>query len=94
MTEKDKEKYSLKEFFNNYLDNIGGLTLVNLLFAGFALLAVTILFFASTLAGEINLLVLALIIPIMSPFVGGLFHIAKKLASAKSLIRRRNFSGE
>ena len=69
MSDKEKGKYSIKEFFNKYLDYIGKFTLVNLIFAGIILVSVTLLFFVSSLAGEINLLILALIVsvPLLGP---------------------------
>ena len=91
MSDKEKGKYSIKEFFNKYLDYIGKFTLVNLIFAGIILVSVTLLFFVSSIAGEINLLILALIIPIMSPFIGGLFHIAKKLTLDEDLNPVKDF---
>lgn len=93
MSAKEKKNYSLKDFFAPVIDNSGGLLLVNLIFGGITLAVLGVLVLISYFIGRINLLVLFLIIPLSSPFFGGLFSIAKKLTLDEKLSPVSDFFG-
>lgn len=85
MSDTKKKNYSLKDFFAPIIDNAGGLFLTNLIFGGITLAMLGVLLLISYIIGRINLLVLFLIIPLSSPFFGGLFQVTKKLTLGEDL---------
>ncbi len=85
MTKPETKKYSLSEFFTAYLDNLGSLTLVNLIFGVITAAEGALLLLASYLTGSINVFVMLFIIPLSSPFFAGLFYISRRLTLKEEL---------
>ena len=86
-----KRKYSLADFMTSYFENAGKITLANLfycipltVFLGTAMLIFRLI-------GEMNPLVLSVIIPLMSPFSAGLMYICRKLTAKKTVQPYRDF---
>lgn len=74
---KQKRKYGFVEFFGRYMENLGRLTLVNFLFCIPLAVFIGILYCLNTV-GFVNLPIILLVIPFMSPFLAGLFYAALK----------------
>lgn len=84
MTKNKGKKYSLTDFFVGYFENVGKLTLANLM------ICVPMAFFGGiiyvlSLFGLLNIFSLFLFIPLISPFVGGLFYVCLKVVRGQKL---------
>jgi len=86
-----KRKYGLTDFLTSYMENIGKITLANLLYCIplVIFLGAAMLIFQVT--GEMNPLALSVIIPLMSPFAAGLMYICRKLTAKKTIQPYRDF---
>lgn len=90
MSSKKNRKYTLVDFFSGYFENIGSLTLVNLIFCLPLTIILSIMFFLNN-TGINNIFVSFLLIPLMSPFSGGLFYICKKTVREEKISPLRDF---
>ena len=90
MTKNKKRKLTLADFFVGYFENIGRLTLVNLLVCVPMAVLVTAFYFLNT-AGFLSLFILFLIFPAMSPFFGGLFYICFKVVRGQKFRPIKDF---
>lgn len=87
---RKKRIYSLADYFNGMMDQIGQFILANLIFS------VPALIFAGAVAGlsfivPMNIFVVFLFIPLMSPFTAGLFYIARKLTLKEKISAWKDF---
>ena len=88
-----KRKYSLADFVTRYFENIGRVTLANVIYCIplTVFLGVAMLIFMLT--GEMNILGLSVIIPLMSPFTAGLMYICRKLTAKQEIKPYKDFVG-
>ena len=91
MKGKKKRVYGLADFFGGYMDELGQLTLVNLMFSVPAVLFIGAFLLINMYVSQ-SIFVLLLIIPLLSPFTAGLFNIAKRLTLGEEIKAWRDFS--
>lgn len=90
MKNNKKRKYGLSDFFGGYLDNLGQLALVNLLFcipliiSGGAILLLNLFV-------PLNIFAYLLLIPLLSPFSAGLFYCVRRVTMNEELKALRDF---
>ncbi len=80
-----KKKYGLTDFLSGYFGNIGTMLLVNLLFCIPLAVFSGILWALFYLTGVIDILVLLLLIPLLSPFVTGMGYVCRKLTTESAI---------
>ena len=68
MTKNKKPKYSFTQFFFNYFDNLGEMTLINLIMCIPIAVFTGLMVLTAYLTGQINIFVLFLGIPVTAPF--------------------------
>lgn len=81
---KKKRIYSLTDFFNCMMDQIGQIILTNVIYS------IPVIVFFAVIIGlsfvvPINIFIVLLVIPIMSPFTAGLFYAAKRVTMREEL---------
>jgi len=86
-----KKKYSLAEFFSGYFDNFGNMLLVNLFYCIPLAVFSGIMFAVFYFTKEMNLFGMFLLIPLMSPFTGGLMYVCRKLTVKSEISPFRDF---
>ncbi len=90
MRKRKARIYGLTDFFNGYMDQIGQMTLVNLLFCVPTVIFTGMIFLISSII-PINIFVVMLMIPLLSPFSAGLFYAAKRVTLREELKALRDF---
>lgn len=85
-----KRKYGFVDFFGGYIDNLGQLTIVNLIFCVPMIFFIGILYLLN-MAGFVNLPIILLAIPFMSPFLAGLFYVVLKVTRQEKIKPVRDF---
>ena len=90
MEKNKKRKYSLSDFFLGYFENIGKLTIVNVLFCLPIGLYLFILLLLNS-ASLVSIAVIFLIIPFMSPFFGGMFYVCSKVTRKEKISPFKDF---
>ena len=86
-----KRKYSLADFMTRYFENIGKVTLANLLYCIPLAVFLGIVMLIFMVSGEMNLLGASVVIPLMSPFTAGLMYICGKLTAKREIQPYRDF---
>ena len=84
MKGKKKRVYGLADFFGGYMDELGQLTLSNLMFSVPAVIFIGAFLLINMYVSQ-SIFVLLLIIPLLSPFTAGLFYIAKRLTLGEEI---------
>ncbi|MBR2177258.1 MAG: hypothetical protein IJ861_10000 [Clostridia bacterium] len=79
MTKNKKPKYSFTQFFFNYFDNLGEMTLINLIMCIPIAVFTGLMVLTAYLTGQINIFVLFLGIPVTAPFFAGALYVGLKL---------------
>lgn len=91
MAANASRKYGLSDFFANYFSNFGRLLLANLLFCvPLAILGGGVVLLTNRL-GSLSMFVVFLLIPLMSPFFGGLFNVCRKLTADQGFHPLKDF---
>ncbi len=85
VSELKKDKYSFSAFFSGYFNSFSKLLLVNLLFCIPLAIWVGGLFLLNGLLGELSIFLICMLIPLMSPFFGGLVYVCKKLSAGDTI---------
>ena len=80
-----QRKYGLADFTTRYFENIGKVTLANLLYCIPLAVFLGVIFLIFGLTGEMNLLGVSVVIPLMSPFSAGLMYISRKLTAKQEI---------
>ena len=91
--EKNKvknKKYTLSDFLGGYFENIGKMTIVNMLFCIPLAFYIGIMFLLNCF-GINNIFVLLLAIPFLSPFSAGLFYVSRKITMDEELKPVKDF---
>ena len=74
-----KKKYSLADFFSGYFDSFVKMLLVNIFYCIPLAVFSGIIFGVFYFTGKIDLFGILLLIPLMSPFTGGMMYVCKRL---------------
>ena len=90
MNKKQTRKYTLGDFFAGYIENIGKLTLVNVLFCLPAAVFMVILLLLN-MASLVSIAVVFLIIPFMSPFFSGMLYVCSKVTRKEKIDVLKDF---
>lgn len=91
--EKNKvknKKFTLSDFLGGYFENIGKITLANILFCIPLALYIAIILLLGNL-GVNNIFVSFLGIPFLSPFFAGLFYVSRKITMDEGLRPLKDF---
>lgn len=89
MSKKKQRVYGLADFFSGYMDQIGQLTVTNLLFCvPAAVFGGMILLLCQKLP---NIFIALIIVPLLSPFTAGLFYVAKRVTLKEPVRAVRDF---
>lgn len=91
--EKNKvknKKLTLADFFGGYFENIGKMTLVNIMFCIPLAFYIAIMFLLNNF-GINNIFVIFLAIPFLSPFFAGLFYVSRKVTMDEELKPLKDF---
>lgn len=91
MENPDKNNYKLSNFFISFFDNFGKMFITNLLFNIPLIIFGGIVILISYLMGYINIFIVFLLIPIMSPFFAGLTYVCKKLTIKQKIQPAKDF---
>ena len=86
-----KRKYSLADFFSGYFDNFGKMFAVNLFYCIPLTVFSVLLFAVFYFMGEMNLFGMFLLIPLMSPFTGGMMYVCRKLTAKDEISPWKDF---
>lgn len=92
MTDTVERKYGLGDFFANFMGNIGRLILVNIMFC-VPLAAFSGILWLISGGKNINIFLLFLLIPFMSPFFAGAVNVCRKVSSDKKVRPIKDFFG-
>ncbi len=91
MADNSTRKYSFSDFFSTYLSNFGKLLIPNLLFCIPLAILIAGIVLLTNLMGSVNWFLIFLIIPLMSPFFGGLFNVCRKLTADRDFRPVKDF---
>lgn len=90
MSYKKERKYGLGNFFSNYMGNFWRILIVNMMFcvplAAFCGIFILIMF-----SRGIDIFEIFLLIPLMSPFFGGLINVCRKLTADETFRPVKDF---
>lgn len=90
MTKNKGRKYTLADFFVGYFENIGKLTLVNLMIC-VPLAVLGGIFYLLGSAGMLSIFILFLFFPFIAPFAAGLFYICFRVVRGKKISVFKDF---
>ena len=92
MADTVERKYGLGDFFAGFMGNIGSLILVNIMFC-IPLAAFTALLWLISGGENINIFLVFLLIPFMSPFFAGVVNVCRKVSADKKARPIKDFFG-
>ena len=92
MADTVERKYGLGDFFAGFMGNIGSLILVNIMFC-IPLAAFTALLWLISCGENINIFLVFLLIPFMSPFFAGVVNVCRKVSADKKARPIKDFFG-
>ncbi len=86
-----QRKYGLSDFLSGYFGNFGKMLIVNLLYCIPLAVLAGMLFAVFYITGVINIFVLFLLIPVMSPFFMGMVYVCRKVTERKKIYPWKDF---